>query len=58
MQLITLPDGFNGHSAQFDPTPIERDGNLIKLRCVDTGREHCIRWVHIEDYEKALAEVL
>lgn len=53
--IITLPDGYNGHTAKFYANPLSVDGNLLKLQCAETGMGYCIRWVHIEDYNKALS---
>lgn len=51
--LLSLPDGYNGHMALFHPEPVGRDGNLVKLQCADDGQSHCIRWVHIDDFNRA-----
>ena len=52
--IITLPDGYNGHLAQFDSEPIERDGAHVKLRCSEQGKQHLIRWIMEEDLRNAM----
>jgi len=42
--VVRLPDGFNGHSALFYAEPITIDGDLVKLRCAEAGKEYMIRW--------------
>ena len=49
MKIITLPDGYNGHAAKFNAEPIDVDGNLVKLQCVEPGKEYMTRWARIED---------
>jgi hypothetical protein len=44
---ITLPDGYNGHTVQFDTNPIEFDGEWVRLRCVSPGKEWIRLWLHI-----------
>jgi len=51
--IIILPDGYNGHTAMFYITPIEKSGNSVKLKCAEEGKEYMIRWVDkntLEDY--------
>ena len=31
MQTITLPDGFKGHTREFDVLPLEHDETTVKL---------------------------
>lgn len=45
--IIELPDGFNGHKAKFYAEPIERDGNLVKLRCAEPAKEYMTAWKHV-----------
>ena len=56
VQVIQLPDGYNGTVRSFCAAPIERDGRLLKLRCANPGDEHLIRWVHLDDYRNALRD--
>jgi len=48
-KIITLPDGYNGHMAKFYSEPVEIDGNLIKLRCAEPGKEYMFRWAYKEE---------
>lgn len=50
-KTIVLPDGYNGHTAKFFAEPIARDGNLVKLRCAEPGREYQFRWAHVTAIE-------
>lgn len=43
-KIVVLADGHNGHTAQFYVDPIEVDGNMVKLRCAEPGKEHMISW--------------
>lgn len=54
--IISLPDGFNGHIAKFYAYPALVEGNLVKLICAEPGKQYMFRWVHIEDYNKAITE--
>ncbi len=53
--VVSLPDGYNGHTANFIGEPVQRDGNLVKLRCAGRGREHLIRWIDEADLQAAIA---
>ncbi len=48
---IELPDGYNGHTVICYREPLERDGNLVKLRVV--GSTCLIRWARVSDLEVA-----
>jgi len=37
--IITLPDGYNGHTMRFYAKPIAIEGNLIRLQCAEVGKE-------------------
>lgn len=56
--IITVPDGYNGHTAKFHSIPLSVDGNLLKLQCAEPDMGYLIRWVHVEDYIKALDAVM
>ena len=56
MENILLPDGYNGHMAKFYIKPIEIDGNLVKLRCAEEGKEYMFRWARQSDITKAKAK--
>lgn len=51
---ITLPDGYNGHTARFYSRPIAIDGDLVKLQCAELGKEYMIRWASIEEVKKEI----
>lgn len=53
--IVALPDGYNGHTADFLVEPIERDGALVKLKAAERGREHLIRWIVEADLHAAIA---
>ncbi len=48
-KLVTLPDGFNGHTEIS--MPIDRIGDTVKLSCASVGKEYMIRWVHIDQLD-------
>lgn len=50
-QTILLPDGYNGHTVECDAEPIERHGDVYKLRV--TG-SYLIRWITRQDWEAAM----
>lgn len=52
--VVSLPDGHNGHTAEFISEPVERDGNHVKLQCAERGREHMIRWIADADLQSAI----
>jgi hypothetical protein len=52
--VVSLPDGYNGHTADFIGEPAQRDGNLVKLKCAGRGREHLIRWIDEADLQAAI----
>ncbi|KVV07446.1 hypothetical protein [Burkholderia ubonensis] len=43
-RVVSLPDGYNGHTMQFYVDPIEVDGETVKLRCAEPGKEYMIAW--------------
>lgn len=49
--IVHFPDGYNGDVVALHAEPIRVDGNQALLRCADKGREHLIRWVHVNDLE-------
>ncbi|TES96155.1 hypothetical protein [Burkholderia cepacia] len=52
--VVSLPDGYNGHTLNFVGEPVERDGNIVKLRCAARGREHLMRWIDEADLQAAI----
>ncbi|MEX3960164.1 hypothetical protein [Trinickia sp. EG282A] len=53
--VITLPDGYNGGTVNCFGEPVERDGNSVKLRCAERGKEYMIRWIVEADLQAAIA---
>jgi hypothetical protein len=53
-KTIFLPNGYNGHVVECDVEPLERDGNLLRLRV--TGSTYLTRWCHVEDLASAIQE--
>lgn len=51
--VIQLPDGFNGHLADFIAEPIAVDGSLVQLRCAVPGREWMTAWKDVDDVNAA-----
>lgn len=45
-QTITIPDGYAGHTVTVYAKPIKRDGDLVKLRCAEPGKEWMIKWAY------------
>ncbi|MHB1641958.1 MAG: hypothetical protein ACYCS8_04785 [Acidithiobacillus sp.] len=45
-QIVSVPDGYNGHTVRMCADPIEEwaDGT-VKLRCAVPGKEYLIRWI-------------
>jgi hypothetical protein len=56
MQVLPLPDGYNGHTETFHAEPIDSDAACIKLRCASPGKEYMIRWVSRDEYEKLMSK--
>lgn len=52
-ETITLPAGYNGDTMPFFAEPIVVDGELVKLRCAEPGKEFLIRWAYASDVVKA-----
>lgn len=52
--IVTLPDGYNGHTEQFYAEPVERDGAQVKLHCSKPGKEYLIRWIAEVDLRRAV----
>lgn len=52
--IVTLPDGYAGDTMQFFITPIETDGQLVKLRPADPERSHLHKWARSEDVQAAI----
>lgn len=50
---VTLADGYNGHTKQFFASPLEVDGDLVKLRCAEPGAGTMIRWARDADLSAA-----
>ena len=54
VKIITLPDGYNGHTRPFFAWPVAEDQACVKLHCADPGEEYLIKWVFKSDYAAAL----
>jgi hypothetical protein len=52
--VVSLPDGYNGDTLNFVGEPVERDGNQVKLKCAERGREYMIRWIVDADLQEAI----
>lgn len=52
--IITLPDGWNGHTEQFHSIPFEVKGTTAKLNCATKGKEYIIRWIDLADLKLAI----
>lgn len=51
--IITLPDGFNGHTVKCFTTPIlEETKTAVKLKVAEPGKEYMFRWVYKDEYER------
>ena len=55
--IITLPDGYNGHTEIFYSTPIDRTGDIVKLKCARPGKEYMFRWIQIQQLEAAMENI-
>ena len=56
-ETITLPDGYNGDTVQCYAKPIEEDGNMLKLRVAEPGRDYMIKWCRMSTwFAEMLAE--
>ncbi|WP_206146746.1 hypothetical protein [Burkholderia sp. Tr-20390] len=52
--VVMLEDGYNGHAVQFDANPVEIDGESVKLRCVEPGKEYMTAWRSAEVLRDAI----
>ncbi|MBK1902215.1 MULTISPECIES: hypothetical protein [Burkholderia] len=43
-KVVILPDGYNGHTMKFFADPVQVDGNVVKLRCAEPGKEYMTAW--------------
>ncbi|MDK0996949.1 hypothetical protein ACO2TQ_40195 [Burkholderia sp. OKR4-1] len=43
-KVVILPDGYNGHTMIFFVDPVQVDGNAVKLRCAEPGKEYMTAW--------------
>lgn len=53
---IEIADGYNGNFLCFFPEPIATDGDLVKLRCAEPGKEYLIKWCYRAEWLSAIAE--
>ncbi|KVR89512.1 hypothetical protein [Burkholderia vietnamiensis] len=56
--VVSLPDGFNGHTAKFYIEPLEVSGNTVKLRCAEPGKEYMFTWREKSVVDAAVAAQL
>lgn len=56
--IIQLEDGYNGNKMNFDSFPLQIDGDCVKLKCSDEGKDYLIKWVHATDYNQAILNSL
>jgi hypothetical protein len=54
-QTITLPDGYNGHTAKFFATPTQKDADSVRLSRAEPGKDYQVRWCSLQTYETALS---
>lgn len=48
--VVTLPDGYNGHTAKFYSRPISSTGSgEVKLACAESGRQYLTAWKYASD---------
>lgn len=52
--VVTLPDGYNGHTMKFYADPMEVMGDTVKLRCAEPGKEYMFTWRDKATVETAL----
>jgi hypothetical protein len=43
-KVVILPDGYNGHTMKFFVDPVQVNGNVVKLRCAEPGKEYMTAW--------------
>ena len=48
-RTILLPDGYNGHKVAFFADPVDYDGDCVKLRCAEPGKEYMTAWRKMTD---------
>ena len=56
--VVTLPDGYNGHTMKFYADPIEVMGDTVKLRCAEPGKNNMFTWRDRATVEVALTSQL
>lgn len=54
LQVVELPDGYNGSTCKFFADPVEVDGHMVKLQCAEPGLGYLINWVRAEEVAAAL----
>ncbi len=52
-KTILLPDGYSGHKRLFFAEPIAQDGELVKLRCAESGKQYMTAWKRHTDVKAA-----
>jgi hypothetical protein len=54
MKTILLPDGYNGNEIECDITPIEIDGNLVKLQ---VNNSYLIKWCRVSELSNLITKL-
>lgn len=54
--VVTLQEGYNGHTMKFFSHPVRVDGDAVKLRCAEPGKEYMIAWRDGAAVQDALAK--
>ena len=50
--IITLPDGYNGHTVKCFTAPLEETKTAVKLPVAEPGKECMFKWVYKEAYKR------
>ena len=53
-RIVTLPDGYNGHTMRFNAHPLEVSGDTVKLRCAVPGKEYMTAWRSAAEVQAAI----
>lgn len=53
-RIVRLPDGYNGHTILFYAEPVAVDGDTVRLRCAEPGKDYMFAWRGAQDVKAAL----
>lgn len=53
-RTVSLPDGYNGHAMLFYAEPVVVDGDTVRLRCAEPGKDYMFAWRAARDVKAAL----